>query len=89
MATTDPKAMLLFAAFIPQFTDPTAGTGLAQLVALALACIGVEFMAALIYTGVGGHLAGLDLTAHARRLLERASVLTMVGVAGWLTLEHR
>lgn len=89
VAMTNPKAMLLFAAFLPQFTDPSAGTTVAQLLALGAAYIGVEFLAALVYTGVGGRLAGADLTAHTRRLLDRVSGLTMVGIAGWLALERR
>lgn len=89
VAMTNPKAMLLFAAFLPQFTDPSSGTAVAQLVALGLAYIGVEFVAALVYTGVGGRLARVDLTVHARRILDRVSGLAMIGVAGGLALERR
>lgn len=63
---------------------------MAQLVARGPAYIDrMEFVAALLYTGVGVRLAGADLTAYARRTLDPLSGLTMLDVAGWLALERR
>ncbi len=84
VAATNPKALLLFAAFLPQFINHAAGAVPVQLIALGTAYIAVEFAAALVYAGVGGALTSFDLTARARRLLDRATGATMVTIAGWL-----
>ncbi|MFD0901443.1 LysE family translocator [Actinomadura sediminis] len=84
VAVTNPKALLLFAAFLPQFVDRAAGAVPAQLLALGTAYIAVEFAAALAYAGAGGALASSGLTSRVRRLLDRATGITLVAVAGWL-----
>ncbi|MFV2177328.1 LysE family translocator [Actinomadura sp. LOL_016] len=89
VALTNPKALLLFAAFIPQFTEPAAGPVPAQLLAFGLAYIAVEFAAALVYAGVGGSLSAFDLTARTRRLFDRATGVAMLTVAGALALDRR
>ncbi|MGW4371936.1 LysE family translocator [Nocardia takedensis] len=78
VAATNPKALLLFAAFLPQFLDHTAGAVPLQLIALGIAYIGVEFFAALVYARVGGALTTFDLTARTLRMLDRATGATMV-----------
>ncbi|OLT30210.1 hypothetical protein BJF79_09920 [Actinomadura sp. CNU-125] len=85
VAMTNPKALLLFGAFLPQFADRSAGAVPAQLLALGLAYIAVEFAAALVYAGVGGRLASFDLTARTRRLFDRATGITMLAIAASLT----
>lgn len=89
VAMTNPKALLLFAAFLPQFADHSAGAVPLQLVALGLVYIVVEFVAALVYAGVGGHLGAASLTARMHRLFDRATGLTMITIAGWLAFERR
>lgn len=84
MALTNPKALLLFAAFLPQFADRTAGAVMVQLVALGVAYIAVEFLAALVYAAVGAGLGAFELTVRTRRLFDRATGITMVAVAGAL-----
>lgn len=84
VAVTNPKALLLFAAFLPQFVDRTAGAVPGQLLALGIAYIAVEFVAALAYAGVGGVLTSRGLTSRVRRLLDRATGATMLAVAAWL-----
>ncbi|MBE1534375.1 LysE family translocator [Actinomadura algeriensis] len=85
VAMTNPKALLLFGAFLPQFADRSAGAVPAQLLALGLAYIAVEFAAALVYAGVGGRLASFDLTARTRRWFDRATGVTMLAIAASLT----
>ncbi|QFG27425.1 LysE family translocator [Actinomadura sp. WMMB 499] len=89
VALTNPKALLLFGAFLPQFADRSAGSVPAQLLALGLAYLVVESGAALVYAGVGGRLAAFDVTARTRRLFDRATGATMLAIAGSLALDRR
>ena len=89
VAMTNPKALLLFVAFLPQFADHSADAVPLQLAALGLAYIVVEFIAALVYAGVGGSLGAASLTARMHRLFDRATGLTMITIAGWLAFERR
>ena len=84
MVATNPKALLLFAAFLPQFLDRAAGAVPLQLITLGIAYVTVEFLAAMVYAGLGGVLMSFDVTARTLRLLDRATGVTMVALAGWL-----
>ncbi|MET9784251.1 LysE family translocator [Nocardiopsis alba] len=88
VAMTNPKALLLLAAFLPRSADHSAGAVPLRLAALGLAYIAVEFTAALVYTGVGERLGTISLTARAHRLFDRATGLTMITLAGWPALER-
>ena len=86
VALTNPKALLLFAAFLPQFVD--AGTaGGPQLAVLGAAYIGIEAVSALGYTLAGGRLNGA-LTRRAERRLDGVSGGAFLGLAGFLALER-
>ncbi|MFC4563024.1 LysE family translocator [Nocardiopsis mangrovi] len=89
VALSNPKAMLLFAAFLPQFADPAAGAVAGQLAVLGAAYIGVEAVAALAYAGVGGRLSRFDLTARARRLIDRATGAAFLALAASLATARR
>ncbi|GAB6901785.1 LysE family translocator [Kineosporia succinea] len=83
----NPKALLLFLALLPQFTDPDATWPLtAQLVALG----GVHMlMCALVYTGVGaGSRAVLKTRPTAAKLVSRGSGIAMTAIALGLLLEQ-
>ncbi|WP_217711189.1 hypothetical protein [Actinomadura sp. NAK00032] len=86
MALTNPKALLLFAAFLPQFTEPETGAVWLQLLALGTSYIAVEFVAALAYAGIGATLSGL--TARTRSLLDRTTGAAMISLAGGLALRR-
>ncbi|MYR35015.1 LysE family transporter [Nocardiopsis alba] len=86
VAMTNPKALLLFTALLPQFADHGARAVPLQLVALGLAYIAVEFAAALVYAGIGGRPGSASLTARAHRLFDRATGPTMITLAGWPSL---
>ncbi|PSK85984.1 threonine/homoserine/homoserine lactone efflux protein [Murinocardiopsis flavida] len=88
VAMTNPKSMLLFAAFLPQFTDPAAPAA-PQLAALGAGYIAIEFAVAVCYTAAGGRLAGTGLTARIRRRIDAGAGLTMIGLAGALAVERR
>jgi threonine/homoserine/homoserine lactone efflux protein len=59
VAITNPKAMLLFAAVLPQFTS---GAGLGwQLAVLGSAYLVIEALIALGYAAVGASIGGLNV----------------------------
>ncbi|MFC3994311.1 LysE family translocator [Nocardiopsis sediminis] len=89
VALSNPKAMLLFAAFLPQFTDRAAGAVPGQLAVLGAAYIGVEALAALGYAGVGGRLSRSGLSAGARRLADRAAGTAFLALAASLATARR
>lgn len=88
VALTNPKALLLFAAFIPQFVATPTPSG-AQLVLLGVAYIGIEAVAALVYTVVGGRLTDLGGTPRIRRRVDQVCGATFLGLAGYLAFEQR
>lgn len=85
-ALTNPKAFLLFAAFLPQFVAAPAA-GPAALAVLGCAYIGVEAVSALVYTALGARLGGLRRVSV--RALDRVAGVAFLGLAGWLALEDR
>lgn len=88
VALTNPKALLLFAAFIPQFVATPTPSG-AQLALLGAAYIGIEAVAALVYTVVGGRLARLGFTSRIRRRVDQICGVTFLGMAGYLGFDLR
>ncbi|MCR4267295.1 LysE family translocator [Nitratireductor sp. ZSWI3] len=85
---SNPKALLFFGAFIPQFIDPTLGnpalqTALLGLVFTAVAALGDGFYAVL----AGG--AGARLSRNRIRLTERISGTFLIGGGLWLALARR
>jgi threonine/homoserine/homoserine lactone efflux protein len=84
---SNPKALLLFGAFIPQFVDPK-GDYVWQ-----VALLGATFMAiALIFDGAYAVLAGRAgriLTQRRVRLVSRLSGAILIGGGLWLALARR
>jgi len=84
----NPKALLLFTAFLPQFVDrrePVAG----QLVVLGLVYIALELAAATGWAFAGQRLRTAGLRERARRRLDRAVGGVFLGLAGLLaTSKH-
>jgi len=84
----NPKALLLFTAFLPQFVDraePVAG----QLVVLGSLYITLELLAATGWALAGHRLRLADLGRRARRRMDRAVGGVFLGMAGLLaTARH-
>jgi threonine/homoserine/homoserine lactone efflux protein len=84
---SNPKALLLFGAFIPQFVDPK-GDYVWQ-----VALLGATFMAiATVFDGCYAFLAGRAgraLTRRRVRLVSRASGAMLIGGGIWLALARR
>ena len=82
MNLSNPKVLLFFLAFLPQFADPARGP-----VALQLMVLGAVFMLATLlvfgaiacFSGAFGAL--LQRSARAQRLLAQVSALVFVGLA--------
>ncbi|GAC70240.1 LysE family translocator [Gordonia soli] len=86
-AVTNPKAMLLFAAFLPQFLSSSAPGS--DLLVLAAAYIGIESVSALGYTVLGAAVGRADLTARLHRAIDAGSGAAFLGLGGWLAVSHR
>jgi threonine/homoserine/homoserine lactone efflux protein len=85
VAITNPKAMLLFAALLPQFTSPGSESQGTQLAILGAAYLVVEAVVALGYATVGTRLGGTGiLPGRTRCRLDRATGVCFVGLAGYL-----
>lgn len=84
---SNPKALLFFGAFIPQFIDP-AGSALMQTFLLGLIFI---IVAALLDTGyaIAAGRAGRLLTGKRMRLMERISGSFLIGGGLWLAFSRR
>ncbi|MEV0246816.1 LysE family translocator [Nocardia sp. NPDC050712] len=88
VAATNPKAMLLFAAFLPQFLTSDIDCG-GLLLILAAAYIGIEAVSAVGYTVLGGLLGTLAMTARAHRSLDRLTGTAFIGFGGYLATAQR
>lgn len=88
VALTNPKATLLFTAFLPQFVVP--GTGFAgQLVLLGALYIALEFCAACGYALTGSVLRHFEMTPRRAVLINRTTGGMMLGAAALLATTRR
>lgn len=85
---TNPKAMLLFTAFLPQFVDTTRPVGI-QLLGLGCVYFAVEMVAASGYAALGGRLGALRLGERAYRNLDRLTGGLLLAAAGLLATARR
>ncbi|WP_405652232.1 LysE family translocator [Streptomyces sp. RK9] len=89
VAATNPKALILFTVFLPQFL-PRGAEGVAvPLLALGAAYIGIEFCCAFGYAALGSRLRSMGITRRARRWLDGLTGVAMLGLAAWLATENR
>ena len=84
---SNPKVLLFFAAFLPQFIDPKGHVAL-QLGFLALSFLVIATVIDGLYAMVAGH-AGRWLTGRWRRPIDRFSGLMLIGGGVWLALARR
>jgi homoserine/homoserine lactone efflux protein len=80
----NPKALLWFGAFIPQFIDPS-GNYVAQIVVLGLTAMATATVTDGAYAVLTGR-AGALLTRHRVRLVSRLSGACLIGGGVWLAL---
>ncbi|GIL01583.1 MAG: transporter [Alphaproteobacteria bacterium] len=85
---SNPKALLFFGAFIPQFVNPAAGSAFQQTIVLGLVFMAVATVFDSAYAFVAGR-AGAMLTRARVRLVERLSGMLLIGGGIWLATLRR
>ncbi len=85
---SNPKALLFFGAFIPQFVDPTLGAPALQTVLFGLIFMAVAALGDGLYAFLAGG-AGARLSKSRIRLTERISGTFLIGGGLWLALARR
>ena len=85
---SNPKALLFFGAFIPQFVDPVAGNTFEQTLILGLVFMVVGAIFDSMYALIAGK-AGAMLTRTRVRLVERISGTILIGGGIWLATLKR
>jgi homoserine/homoserine lactone efflux protein len=83
VAITNPKAVLLFTAFLPQFVVP-AQPMVPQFMTLGAAYVLIEVLAASGYSLAGSQIQRLRLTRCSVRRVNKLSAMSMFLAAGWL-----
>ncbi|MFD4197356.1 LysE family translocator [Amycolatopsis thermoflava] len=84
VAITNPKAVLIFTAFVPQFVDPAHGSPTAQIAILGAVYLLAEFLAGTAYAAAGAALKSVRLSLRARRNVDRGTGVVLIGMAGTL-----
>ncbi|QPF72104.1 LysE family translocator [Roseateles sp. DAIF2] len=87
VALTNPKGVLFFSAFLPQFIDTSAAQA-PQYLQLALATALLDLMVLALYAAGGARLAAL-LGGAALRRVNKACAAAMFALAGLLALTRR
>ncbi|MFF1570072.1 LysE family translocator [Streptomyces sp. NPDC058293] len=88
VAASNPKALILFTVFLPQFLARGAKDVAVPLLLLGAAYIAVEFVCACGYATLGSRLRSMGVTRQARRILNGLTGVAMPGLAGWLATEQ-
>jgi len=87
VAISNPKALLLFAALLPQFVDGDLGAANLEIVSLTTAYLGIEFMVGLGYVSIGGWMGAASISARMRRRIDVGSGVCFLGMAGLLAAD--
>ena len=87
VALSNPKTLIFFGAFFPQFIDPSRDHGL-QILIMGLTAMLVAAVSDSAYALAAGH-AGRALSAKRIRLLSRVSGGFLIGGGLWLALSRR
>ncbi|WP_422646923.1 LysE family translocator [Actinoalloteichus caeruleus] len=88
VAATNPKALLLFTAFLPQFVDQSSGSATARLLALGAGYLVVEFVVMLLYATAGARIGAIARPGAMRRV-DQGTGVVFLGLAGWLAASSR
>ncbi|WP_410577499.1 LysE family translocator [Amycolatopsis sp. lyj-108] len=84
VAITNPKAILIFTAFVPQFIDAAHGSFSTQIAILGAVYLLAEFVAGATYIGAGALVKSLRLSRRATRNVDRGTGVVLLGMAGAL-----
>jgi len=83
---SNPKAIVFFAAILPQFVDPRAPL-VPQIAILTAASILVELMVLSGYTFAASFLRRTPVAERASLWIERAGGAVLIGIAAWIARE--
>lgn len=90
VAMSNPKAVLLFTAFVPQFIKTSDGSSFtAQLMVLGLIYIVIEFFAAIVWAVSGAAIRSLKPSARKLILMNRITGALMLAAAAMLATTKR
>ncbi|WP_158881265.1 LysE family translocator [Amycolatopsis anabasis] len=88
VAITNPKAVLIFTAFVPQFLDATHGPVPWQVALLGAVYLLAEFLAGAVYIAAGALVKSARMSLRARRNLDRGTGVVLLGMAGALATSN-
>jgi threonine/homoserine/homoserine lactone efflux protein len=88
VAAGNPKAILIFTAFLPQFVNPQL-PATAQFAVLGALFLGLELVAIGLYAGMGLHMQKLFNQPGSRRLFNRVCAALLASAAVGLLLAQR
>jgi threonine/homoserine/homoserine lactone efflux protein len=84
VAITNPKALLIFTAFVPQFVDPARGPIPLQLATLGAVYLAAEALAGTAYVALGAGIGKAGLSRRARARFDKGTAAVLLGMAGVL-----
>jgi threonine/homoserine/homoserine lactone efflux protein len=88
VAISNPKALLLFAALLPQFTDTTAAGASLNLALLGAAYLLIELIVGLGYIGVGRRLGATGIPARTQQRVDFGTGVVFLGLSGLLAVDE-
>ncbi|UOQ44957.1 LysE family translocator [Halobacillus salinarum] len=89
VAAANPKALLLFTVFLPQFIEAGGhGTG-GQIILAGAAYILIEALCATVYAFIGGKMRATGLSGKMKKRLDRITGGSLLGLALWLSTEEQ
>ncbi len=88
VAAANPKALLLFTVFLPQFISSDSGGFGRQILVVGAVYILIEFICATVYATIGDRLKSIGLSSKVKKNLDRITGGIMIGLAVWLSTEE-
>ena len=88
VAISNPKALLLFAALLPQFASAGGTQTGTQVALLGTAYLGIELLVGLVYVAVGAGLGAAGVPARTQRRVDLGAGVCFVGMAGLLAVDE-
>jgi threonine/homoserine/homoserine lactone efflux protein len=87
VAISNPKALLLFAALLPQFVAGELAAANWEIASLGTAYLGIEFLVGLGYVALGGWIGMASISARPHRRIDFGSGVCFLSMAGLLAAD--
>lgn len=88
LGSSNPKAILIFTAFLPQFVDPTVDVG-SQFTLLGLLFLALEWIAIGIYAYIGLHMRRWFTQPRGKKIFNRCCAGLLSAAASMLLMARR